>query len=94
MSTKLPTEVAAAAETAPLLGASTSENGITATSNGGNNGTFQEGQQSTSSSHNVAEGGIRDNAQQGASNGPKIKVNMATLLPALAVGVSKILEFY
>ncbi|KAF7532588.1 hypothetical protein G7054_g7799 [Neopestalotiopsis clavispora] len=87
MSTKLPTEVAAAAETAPLLGASTSENGITVTSNGGNNGTFQEGQQSTASSHNVAEGGIRDNTPQGASNGPKIKVNMATLLPALAVGI-------
>ncbi|KAK6216173.1 hypothetical protein LQW54_003747 [Pestalotiopsis sp. IQ-011] len=87
MSANISQEVAAAAETAPLLGASTSESGKP---NG--NGTFGEHEHveqvatSSNSNSNAAEGGNRD-AQASSNNGPKIKVNMATLLPALAIGI-------
>ncbi|KAK6079238.1 major facilitator superfamily transporter [Seiridium cupressi] len=78
---QVPPDVAAASETAPLLGASASENGNAPKKN---NGTFPGPAQPSTD----GDGHAGENATNGGSDdGPKIKVNMASLLPALAIGI-------
>lgn len=81
---QVPQEVAVSSESAPLLGANSSGNGVLAESR--NNGTFE------SSSHSSADVGTSQSktgdSNSGNDDGSKIKVNMASLLPALAIGVS------
>ncbi|KAI1878181.1 uncharacterized protein JN550_000363 [Neoarthrinium moseri] len=81
----LPQEASAASETAPLLGPNASETGTAANVNG--NGTFSgsripppEGNGSSATANGDANG-------RSGEDGPKIKVHMASLLPALAIGI-------
>jgi hypothetical protein len=79
-----PQEAAVASETAPLLGPTASET-TTAVENSTNHGTFPE-----TNVHAIAgaEGG--EGSPSDIEDGPKLKVNMTTLLPALAVGVGHV----